>query len=62
MLSPKLYREQTHLETDMPSTQAATDHRFAEYTSAHPTASGDPDPLRRKPPAEGPAKVKLCRP
>ena len=53
MLSPKLYREQTHSETDMPSTQAATDHRFAEYTSAHPTASGDPDPLRRKPPQRG---------
>jgi predicted DNA-binding transcriptional regulator AlpA len=50
MLSPKLYREQTHSETDMPSTQAATDHRFSEYASAQPTAFSDPDPLKRKPP------------
>ena len=34
----------------MPSTQAATDHRFSEYTSAHPTGFSDPDPLKRKPP------------
>jgi predicted DNA-binding transcriptional regulator AlpA len=50
MLSPKLYREQTHSETDMPSTQSTTDHRFSEYASAHPTGFSDPDPLRRKPP------------
>ena len=50
MLSPKLYREQNHSETDMPSTQSATDHRFAEYASARPTGFSDPDPLKRKPP------------
>jgi predicted DNA-binding transcriptional regulator AlpA len=50
MLSPKLYREPTHSETDMPSTQSATDHRFAEYASAHPTGFGDPDPSKHKPP------------
>ena len=50
MLSPKLYREQTHSETDMPSTQAAKDHHFSEYASAQPTAFSDPDPLKRKPP------------
>jgi predicted DNA-binding transcriptional regulator AlpA len=34
----------------MPSTQSATNHRFADHTSAHPTGFSDPDPLRRKPP------------
>ena len=32
----------------MPSTQSGADHRFAEYTSAHPTGFSDPDPSKRK--------------
>ena len=40
----------TALETDMPSTQYAMDHRFAEYAPAQPSTFSDPDPLKRKPP------------